>query len=331
MSNIIEHPGDGNDDAVVVIGSEGAPVSMKLYQDIYHQITGRSEKVSQKYSENLLLEFSEIEQLHHKIMQICDIHEVIAKNELVTIFHEKERKEQFTSFDRFKFYNSNATQHTVSVVIKYNFSIMISGLKKPQEYVVTVVLNSKVAMIHSFESEVPAFMRGKIFNIVGFHPAEISVEYADFIVARSFLQAFQEWIDGCGCEENNKFLDKLRNFSHTFPVVFKLSIAMCFSYFSINALSDSSLVLNTNELFRLIVLYGASFYFVIVLSGVIGKVAEGIVDNIYVLSYLKINKGDSKLIEKFSSRNRKTWVKSIFTGGLTVLLGILSSKISEFI
>lgn len=146
MGELIEHADEGGN-VVRVNGERGESiVPVKVYQDVYHQITGRTEEIRKRYSENILVTFDEIEQLHHKLKQICDVHNIVASNEVVTVFHEKERKEQFTSFERFRAYNANAASPTVSVVLKYNFSILLPGLTRPQEYAVTVRLASRVAL-----------------------------------------------------------------------------------------------------------------------------------------------------------------------------------------
>src|SRR5690554_3071493 len=134
MGELIEHADEGGN-VVRVNGERGESiVPVKVYQDVYHQITGRTEEIRKRYSENILVTFDEIEQLHHKLKQICDVHNIVASNEVVTVFHEKERKEQFTSFERFRAYNANAASPTVSVVLKYNFSILLPGLTRPQGY-----------------------------------------------------------------------------------------------------------------------------------------------------------------------------------------------------
>ncbi|MBS4154199.1 hypothetical protein [Cobetia sp. MC34] len=134
MSNIIEHDGDDLNGSLSVDGGQSS-VSLETYQAIYQKITGRSEKTVQKYHDNILVDFSELEQMHMKVMQLCDVHTIIAQNEVVTVFHEKERKEQFVSFDDFKRYNSSSSKPTVSVVIKYNFSIL-----PPKEPMINSVL-----------------------------------------------------------------------------------------------------------------------------------------------------------------------------------------------
>ena len=102
MSNIIEHSDNGNQSEIVIRVGDNTPISMKTYQDCYHQITGRTEQIKKRYQDDLMIDFSALEQLNHKIMQLCEVHNIVANNEVISIFHEKERKEQFTSFERFK-------------------------------------------------------------------------------------------------------------------------------------------------------------------------------------------------------------------------------------
>jgi hypothetical protein len=236
MTEIIEHRDSGNGDNqgdVISIGNEQASISLKVYQDIYHQITGRTEQIRQRYTDNILLDFSEIEQLHFKVMQLCEVHTVIAKNEVISVFHEKERKEQFTSFERFKTYNSNTTKPTVNIVLRYNFSILLPDRRQPQEYIVTVRLTSRVAMLHAMEDEVPSFMRGRFLGLATMHTAEVSVEYADYVVARSFLEAFDEWIEGCQSTPKNKLLEFAQEYSHLIPKTLQLGLAAIVIYFCI--------------------------------------------------------------------------------------------------
>lgn len=115
MGDLIEHSDNGNGNIEVIgVGESSSHVSLKVYQDIYHQVTGRTEQIRKRYSDNLLVEFPEIEQLHFKVHQLCDVHKIIACNEVISVFHEKERKEQFTSFERFRAYNTNAARDALN-------------------------------------------------------------------------------------------------------------------------------------------------------------------------------------------------------------------------
>jgi len=125
MGAVIEHPDNGDSNIEVIrVGDTESRVPLKVYQDIYHQVTGRTEQVRKRYSDNLLVEFAELEQLHFKIQQLCDVHKIIACNETISVFHEKERKEQFTSFERFRAYNANAASPTLSPCLTYRKKLL---------------------------------------------------------------------------------------------------------------------------------------------------------------------------------------------------------------
>lgn len=50
MGEIIEHRDDG-EPLPVRVGEGDLPVSLKAYQHIYHQITGRTEQITKKIQE----------------------------------------------------------------------------------------------------------------------------------------------------------------------------------------------------------------------------------------------------------------------------------------
>ncbi|MFJ3314915.1 hypothetical protein ACIPLR_06105 [Herbaspirillum huttiense] len=334
MSDVIEHRDAGNGDAAreVHVGRGGTPVSLKMYQDIYHQVTGRTEQIRKRYTENLLLEFSNIQQLHYKIMQLCDVHNIVARNEVISVFHDKERKEQFTSFERFSAYNSNATSPTVSVVLRYNFSIIPAGIQKPQEYVVTVRLVSRVALLDQIERETPPFIRGHIIGMVAEMTAEVTVEYADYVIARGFVEAFDEWVEGCDVVPRKQWLRFARRWSHIIPVVTPIITVMSLAYFALAAIPAAfASPIHLENTARFFVLYGAGACVGMLLGKLAGEAIEYAIDTYPILSYLKLNKGDVKLVEKFSAQRWSVGVKFAIGIALQIAVGIASSKLEKLI
>lgn len=332
MSSIIEH-GDNNNDRTLRVGDTNSQVSVKAYQDIYHQITGRTEQIRKRYSDNILVEFTDIEQLHFKVMQLCDVHHVVARNETVSVFHARERKEQFTSFERFRIYNSNATSPSVNVVLKYNFSITPGGLQKPQEYVVTVRLTSRVALLQQAEEDAPPFMRGNVISILSSsNIAEISVEYADYVVARGFVEAFDEWIRGCKSTPKSKLLTAIQRVSHLIPQAIRLCIVLVIAWYAL----ETAPAFFANEAApldwaRFIILYSTGTFFLLSLCSTAGEIIEGTVDNFPVLSYLKLNKGDERLISEFQRKKTNAVIKLTASALFTIVLGILSAKLEKLL
>lgn len=333
MSALIEHDDSENgDDKIIRVGEASAPVSVKFYQDVYHQITGRTEKIRKRYSENILIEFSELEQLHHKVMQLCDVHTIAAKNEVISVFHEKERKEQFTSFERFRTYNSNASSPSVMVVLKYNFSIIPAGLLKPQEYVVTIRLTSRVAMIKQMEQDAPPFMSGRFIGFLTDNTAEITIEYADYVIARGYQEAFDEWIKGCKTTPKSEWLIALRKKSYLIPNVMKICTVMLLAYFSLQAVPEFfNTSVTVNKWARFLIIYSAAMYILLSITQFAGEVIENAIDTYPVLSYLKLNRGDIKLIDEFQGKKKMAILKFITGCVLTIILSIISSKLNKII
>jgi hypothetical protein len=332
MGDIIEHGENGNNQTVRVGDSE-SQVSIKVYQDIYHQVTGRTEQIRKRYSENLLIEFSEIEQLHYKIMQLSDVHHVVAHNEIVSIFHDKERKEQFTSFERFRVYNANATSPSVSLVLKYNFSIKPAGLERAQEYIITVRLTSRVAICKQIDEDVPSFARGRMISYMTDNTGEITIDYADYIIARGFLEAFEEWIRGCKTTPSSALLKRLQRWSHIIPHAGRSIAAGLTMMFALRAIPElvSSAPAMAEMWARFFIIYSGGAYLLITFMGAIGGVIEESIDSYPVLSYLKLNKGDEKLIAEFTKRSERAVLKFIGSSFVVIILGIISAKLDKLI
>jgi hypothetical protein len=334
MTEIIEHPDHNGDEARLVrVGDGERPVSLKTYQDIYHQVTGRTEQIRKRYFDNLLMEFSDLQQLHIKITQLCDVHQVVARNASISIFHDKERKEQFTSFERFQAYNSNAASPTVSIILKYNFSIIPAGLHKPQEYVINARLSSRIAMLEQLDDEAPPFLRGNAyFGYMHENTAEITVDYADYVIARGFLEAFDEWIAGCKKIPQSKVLNFARRNSGWLPLISRTTVATLLTWF---AWETSSMFAKTgvpvDQWAKLAIIYFGGGFVLVTLAGTAAMFVEQAIDSYPELSYLKLNKGDANLLDKFASRKRHVVVRFIGGSLMAIILGIVSSKLERLI
>lgn len=333
MGELIEHSDNGDANVEVIrVGESDSRVSLKVYQDIYHQVTGRTEQIRKRYSDNLLVEFPELEQLHFKVQQLCDVHKIIACNEVISVFHEKERKEQFTSFERFRAYNSNAASPTVSLVLKYNFSIVPAGIEKPQEYVVSIRLTSRVAMLQQIEQEAPPILRQHLVRFFTLNTAEVTIDYADYVIARGFLEAFEEWIKGCKKTPPLNWLYPMRRWSHLFPGMAELVASALVSWFAFQSVPTYFSATTTPDVWaRFFVVYAGGALILVPLMGAIGNLVAEAIDSFPVLSYLKLNKGDCNLIDEFGGRKRAVIAKLAISSVFSIALGIVSAKLEKIL
>ncbi len=333
MSEIVEHGDSGN--ARPIPSANNSPAfSIKEYQAIYHQITGRTEQIKKRYTDNVLLDMTDLEQLHHKICQLCDVHNVVASNETISVFHNKDRKEQFTSFDRFRAYNANATNPCVNVVFKYNFSIIPGGLQRPhpQEYVVAIRLTSRVGLMAQAEEDAPPFMRGHLWSFILDHTAEITVDYTDYVVARGFVEAFDEWLRGCKSIPKTVWLNRLRAFSNFIPKALQLIMVVLIAYFALHSIPEYFSADSTVDKWaRFSVIYLAASFVVLKIASMAGDLIEEAVDTYPTLSYLKLNKGDERLIERFGVQKVGKIIMAISGALMSIVLGIISAKLEKLL
>lgn len=331
MSLIERGESEFNEGGVALSPSRDIDIKLKMYQEAYHYITGKTEKISFKSSADLLIDFDELNQIHHKISQLCDVYNIIARSESITIFHTKERKENFTSFDRFKIYNKSITNPTLTALMEYNFSILPAGSVNPQQYKVTIRLNSRVSLMKQMKDEAPAFMRGRIFGFMYGPTADISVEYADYVIARSFVEAMQEWVDGCRKNDSKlKTLQKLQGVSHFIPGVVSFVNGLLLTYFFIK---NVPVVLNVNSSYLEVLQYGilffASFMLTSKIATFLGGTIETSIDRYTPLSYLSLNKGDERVIDDYKKEKSSNVLSFFFSTFSTVVLGVVSSLIAN--
>jgi hypothetical protein len=328
---IIEHSEDERPEKapMVRVGEGDARLPVKVYQAVYHQVTGRTEQIRKRYTESILVDFTDIEQLHFKISQLCDVHNIIAKNAIISIFHAKERKEQFTSFERLKIYNANSVSPTVSVVIKYNFSIIPAGLDQPQEYVVNVRLASRVAMF-SDDEDVAPFAQG-LWRYVG-NTTEVTIDYVDYVIARGFLEAFDEWMRGCKSTPRPRWLAFAHRSSHLTPNTLKILMGLLIICVALRAVPaffahDASPALWA----RFAIFFGGGLYVLSELAHSVGGTLENAIDGYTTLSYIRLNKGDVKLIEDFLRKRRGVVWKFVVGCLWTIALGVLAIRIESMV
>ena len=311
-------------------GGRRSIISPKVYQDIYHQITGKTEKISKSYKNNLLIDFEEIKQLNIKVLQLADIHHVIGKNESIVIYYDNDRKEEFTSFERFEKYNSSKNKATLNLILKYNFLIQLPELPNPQAYVLTIKLNSRLAMIETLEREAPAFIPYGIFAFMHRNSAEISIEYIDYVIARGFIETFDEWVNGCHSIAINKYLNFFQSSSKYLPIILQLIIGTITVYsflLFIETLPD----IFSQSWGRFFVISFVSFFFIIKAASLVGSFIEKYIDSFYQDSYLRLTRGDEKLIERSKARKRGIAIRIIFQVCFTIILGAIGSKLANYI
>ena len=303
--------------------------SFKIAQALYNTVTGKTEKLSKRFSENYKIGIDDVLQLHAKVGQMCAQWNVIDKNENITIHHVNDNKEVFSSLERFKVYDQSQTSPVESIVYEFNLLIKLSNTPKPQPYKIVVRLGSKVAMHEKVREDVSSrilfrFLRGGVINV--------DIEYVDYVVARNMLSTIDSWAASVESQPINKYLKIMQNNSHRIESLFSLlllMVALTVSVSSTGLLASSS---GDDQVLAEFLLVSLGFF---VVSYFIGKMLGGLiesgVDRVSEISYIKINVGDERAIAASIAGNRKSLAKALISFALITLHAVSCSYIATIL
>ena len=323
----------GSSGDVAVIGETNTSIiSLQTLQGIYNELTGKSETVSKSYNKPIQIEFANIEQLNHKINQVSEQYNIVSSNCSATIFYIDDTREQFSSFDRFRLHNAGTTSSVESVLLKYNFLVILPKTKKAQPYTVSIRLASRVAivkkMLNDFYGPPP-----RIFRLMGNRIAVIEIEYIDYLVARNFLNLIDEWFKVLPKAKESKVLSFLQGNSHQIPKVAKFFTAVVVGLITLKLLPKYVLPELSNLLsfgkfvgYSLLVVYSAT-----TLANWAAQFIESSVDDFTELSYLKLTSGDESEIEQAASKNRNSIIKTVLAFLFTIFISVLTNIISNYL
>lgn len=322
-----ENPTGGD---LAVIG-EGSPnesrVSIQTLQGIYHELTGKTEDVSKSYNQHFQISLEDLQQLNHRIIQCYEQYHIKAENCSVKVFFLNDTQERFSSFERFSAFNAGTTSTVESVLINYNFLIILPKSEKPQSYTVSVRIASRMAVEKQMRENMP-FHLPKILRLMGNRTATVNIKYIDYAVARSLMTAVDQWFEGLP-EAHSSWLQKqITRKSHLLPVIAKYlaGIGVAYLIFLHSAEfvpADASLhqlaVFSLLSFCGLFASYRAAYH--------LGSSAENHVDSWTPLSYLSLTAGDRNLIQKSSRSNKRSAFFACLNFAVAVSVSLIANLI----
>jgi hypothetical protein len=84
---------------------------------------------------------------------------------------------------------SSRAEVTSEIIIRYEFLLQMPGTDKPQRYVVTVDIDSKLPLVGKPEAEMPI----PWFVFRDFPSLTVSIDFIDYLCAKNFLQLVESW------------------------------------------------------------------------------------------------------------------------------------------
>lgn len=181
------------DEKVTIETNKGnkIPISFQVMQSIYNEITGKTEELGKLIRSRYKADFNDLNQLDRKIEQFLEQYNIISQNESITVFYSGDGKEVFSSFDRFKAYDSSKTTPVAYIQLEYNFLIKMPKAEKPQSFKLEINLGSPAThMMKWYEDDVLDYINEREIAI-----AEIKISYVDFVVAQTLMTVIEKWIE----------------------------------------------------------------------------------------------------------------------------------------
>ncbi|MDD9195705.1 hypothetical protein PVK62_07615 [Aliivibrio sp. S3MY1] len=297
--------------------------------NIYERINSSNDEIKKQYNQNLLINFSDLKELHEKTSQTINSLKPISAGVKIYIYQNGGESEKFKSFEEFEGFKITSPNATNNIYFVYNFTTQDSETGDFELYKIKIRVISRVSMISEFEKEAPPFMSPSILASVATPIVIIEIEYSDYIKARNFISMIDEWVLGCDETNSSKLLNKFKAYSHFIPKIGKNLIYLLLGYFTLFSINDESF---TNlQSVKFFIFYITAFVILgSTASSLLSKVEKSI-DSYMSMSYINMNKGDAKLIKKYKSRNTSSVIYSILGFVGTLSIGLLTNVIYDLV
>jgi hypothetical protein len=322
MSNLpSSENGESSELALIAEGTPGeTKISLQVLQNIYHELTGKTEDLSKSWDDPLNVELNDFQQLNYWVTQCLEQYNIKAINCSIKTFYLNDTKETFSSFDRFLSFNFGSTSPVENILITYNFLVILPKLEKPQSYTLSVRMLSRIAIEHQMRKSMP-FRLPKILRTMGNKTAIVEIKYIDYAVARNLLSTLDQWFAGIKRSKTNPVLAFLSKNSQTFPYITKYCAGLFATYF---AVSKASIFLSEHaspqQQATYLILAFVGIFAAYRMAEHLGSAAEDSLDSWTPLSYVSITVGDKNLISEAQTENRRNVIGAFwkFTSGLSI-------------
>jgi hypothetical protein len=313
-----------------VIG--GAQITVQQLQQIYSELTGKSENISKYYDAPIRLTLDDVEQLHHRLIQTWEQYHIVSSSCSFTVYYLKNTKDQFNTFDRLKFQIGSGSEPVESILFKYEFLIILPNLTKPQTYSIAIRVVSRLALERRMREDTISPFLPRFIRLMGRNTASVEIAYADYAVARNFLSAIDDWFKTIPRSIENKVMKFLQSYSYWIPRLgrFATAVIVTFIVMSILPYFISAKETNLLNLAQFFLWSALGVYVAYTLAGWSTSFAELAIDSWSEVSYIKQNRGDEIEIAKNQRENRGHLLKGI-CGGLGMVVVDIVAKLTATI
>lgn len=308
------------------IAGEGS-ISLQVWQDVWHKLTGKVEEVTRVWSEPFQISIGHLHALHKRLEQSCEQYHLNSMNFDIAIFYADDHSESFTSWQRFNTHAVSDTSAVESVAITYDFLITPPKASAPQNYKITLRIASRVVVMKKLNDDM-FFGLPKIVREIGSRTAEAKIRYVDYVIARTMLHAIDDWSKSLPRAAEPPVWKWLQRRSEIIPRVFRILMAAMAVWGAFESVPH--IFADGASFAKLAYFMLGSFYGICVCYGIghyLGRVVEGGVDRYSALSYIELTSGDASEIGAAKKENKGSIIYSI-SGTVAALIMSTASRLT---
>lgn len=291
---------------------------------IYKKINKTLKETSKTYENDLLLELGDIREIHLKISQTIKTFKASGTTLKINLEQSEGEDYIFDDFDSFYHHNTTSPYPTQAVFFEYKFLIYDKEDNKFENYVISFRLLSRLAAFEKLQNDSPDFIID-LMSSLQTTVAIMNIEYYDYVKARTFLATFDEWVKGCTESRSSRILSIAKKSSKYIKNTGSFIILLLLTCLTIKSIPSD--MTDLSFILKFAIAYGAIFIFIRKVSNMLlGGMNRAVSRNI-PLSYLKINKGDEKIIKNYKTK----LTRSIISSTLAILAAIIIGLSTNFI
>ena len=165
-------------------------------QAIYHAVTGKTENYSKSLRGNVIVKKVDIDNLFERLCQQLELHSLeFPPTVTIKVKDCKNKVLTYSSWERFRGFNVNSGEVTSEYMMQIEVVIVLPNTGIQQRLVVAIDIDSGLPMVRkgpgSFDLGMPPELI--LFFIRDWRTVNISIDFVDFLVAKSFSGVVEEW------------------------------------------------------------------------------------------------------------------------------------------
>lgn len=317
---------DGRGDGSGLVVSDGQEVSLQVFQQVYHSLTGRMEHLSRLLYDHHNINLGSLQNLHAVVEQTMEQFDVVASNCSVTVRYSNSRSERFSSFERFELQCTQKNVPCEDLTVEYEFAVRLPKSREATKYKLTIGMRSTLGVLERFAKTKATDAERSMFYNYDNATARIEIEYVDLALARNLEGQVEDWYRGLPKRNLGIVATASKKISSILSVLVRVFAILASAYAVGYLLSD--MATDLEKLFRIVVVAVATISAVGIISLRTAALVEKWLNRISPVSVVSLSSADTAALGNHDRSTKVILFKSFATIVGTVCLGLITTFIA---